>query len=121
MFGKWQNSRDAEQQATRRWMVAALLAALLQFPLAAAIVYLIEQSVSDIEFKTMGSQTTLVLEPELPAEATADIDDSIIEEEPEPVERRLFRRLGPLPRPLRGGGRRGLVGDRVHHPGRLPA
>lgn len=87
MFGKWQNSRDAEQQATRRWMVAALLAALLQFPLAAAIVYLIEQSVSDIEFKTMGSQTTLVLEPELPAEATADIDDSIIEEEPEPVER----------------------------------
>jgi len=86
MFGRWQNSRDSGPEGKQRWLIALIVAAALQVPLGLAIVYLIDRSVSDIEFKQLAGPTTVVLEPHYPLDEPFEIDDSLEDDEVEPEE-----------------------------------
>lgn len=66
MRDSWRPRFEQDKDARRRWLVAAVVALLLQAPLGALIYYIIETSVSDVDFKSVGIDPVLVLEPEPP-------------------------------------------------------
>jgi outer membrane biosynthesis protein TonB len=66
VHGSWRPTREPVTDSRRRWLVAGLVALLLQIPLGALILYVIEHSVSDVEFKPVGIEPIALLEPESP-------------------------------------------------------
>ncbi len=66
MQGSWRQKREPVKDSRRRWLIAGLVALALQIPLGALIYYVIEHSVSDVDFKPVGVEPVAVLEPEPP-------------------------------------------------------
>ncbi len=82
MRSRWRPKSEPKNDARRRWLIAGVVALLLQIPLGALIYYVIEASVSDVDFKSVGVDPVLVLEPEpadpseqLAAEAALPVQD----------------------------------------------
>lgn len=87
-LGRW-NKRDNLSSTWKRWLFASSVALLAQLPLFALIYYVIEHSVSDIEFSTVGLDRTALWEPEsVPRSDLANLSEPI-EEPLEPEERKL--------------------------------
>lgn len=66
MRSSWRRTTEPVSDTRRRWLIAGLTALLLQLPLLALIYYVIDHSVSDVDFKSVGIEPVAVLEPEEP-------------------------------------------------------
>ena len=90
MLGKWQQRRHGNAQSGRRWLIAVAVSLVVQIPLLAVILYIIEHSVSDLEFSAIGVDTVGVMEPDplepIPAREWESIIQEPEEEKEEPDE-----------------------------------
>ena len=82
----WSDPKSRQEPtAIGRWTVPFALALLAQLPLLALIVYVIERSVSDVDFKPVGLNPEMVLEPDRQdPDADAPTVPRIVDETPEP-------------------------------------
>lgn len=84
MWGNWRQS-DRRESSGRRWAIAILISLIIQIPVIMAIIYLIEHSVSDMEFQAVGVGPQLYMEDEDPGPSPAGtpLVDELEEEEEE--------------------------------------
>lgn len=94
-LGKW-NKQNQRGPAWPRWVVAGTIAVLLQIPLFALIFYVIENSVSDIDFASVGMENTAVWEREPPLDSVEVVAVNLPIVEPEEPEEK------PLPDEIDG-------------------
>jgi outer membrane biosynthesis protein TonB len=76
MWGRWKQQTETRQERRRRWLLAGVLALLLQIPLGMLIYYVIEHSVSDVDFASVAVDPIAVLEPE-PPDSPAMVDSKL--------------------------------------------
>ncbi len=85
-----------EPTGVRRWTVPIALAILAQLPLLLLIVYMIDRSISDVEFKPVGLVPEMVLDQEPEELQTALVQEPPEEEDP------LEPKAEPLPDEIQG-------------------
>jgi outer membrane biosynthesis protein TonB len=85
MLADWRGRTESRKERGKRWALAIAVALILQIPLVLAVLFMIDHSVSDIDFKPVGIGPIAILEPEdFPEETIFDSEDSLVKTFEEP-------------------------------------